>query len=324
MPQTRIVTVTLNPAVDRVLEVPRFRVGQHTKGRRIGWYPAGKGINVSRVLATLGIRSVATGLVGRNELAMFEEYLERVGGGLITTQLLVVRGRTRDNVTIVDPIDETETHVRDEGVTVARDDARRIMSKVAMLAREDVIVCFSGSLPPGVTTGDLRTMLHRCAETGARAVVDTSAAVLPVLRDERIWMVKVNAAELEALAGMPTQTQDQTLAAARSLVQRGRVTWVIATRGADGAVFVGEGVERVARSDVHPGLVVNTVGCGDAMLAGVLSRVVEGEGWNSALRWGVGAATANAISRAPGSLTLLDAEEYAETAMLDEAAAVSG
>ena len=65
MIRRQIVSVTLNPAVDWVLEAPNFKVGSHIRARRIGWYPAGNGINVSRVLATLGTRSVATGFIGR-------------------------------------------------------------------------------------------------------------------------------------------------------------------------------------------------------------------------------------------------------------------
>ncbi|XOV74323.1 MAG: 1-phosphofructokinase family hexose kinase [Phycisphaerales bacterium] len=176
--ESRIITITLNPAVDRVMRVERFRVGQHCAAKRTGHYPAGKGVNVSRVLAVLGVRSVATGFVGQRELGMFEEYLEQIGKGRITTQLLVVRGRTRDNITIVDPIDDTETHLRDEGFSVTRDDVVRVSSKVGMLARADSILCFSGSLPPGVCVGDFRSMLHRCDDAGARAVVDTNRKVL--------------------------------------------------------------------------------------------------------------------------------------------------
>ncbi len=317
--ESRIVTITLNPAVDRVMRVERFRVGQHCPAKRTGHYPAGKGVNVSRVLAVLGVKSVATGFVGQKELGMFEEYLEHIGKGRITTQLLVVRGRTRDNITIVDPIDDTETHLRDEGFSVTRDDVVRVSSKVGMLARPDSILCFSGSMPPGVCVGDLRSMLHRCEDAGARAVVDTNQKVLRAISGERFWMLKANAEELAAMTGQPTETEEEAIRAARSITRAhgGGVEWVIATRGEHGAVLVGPETELVARTFVHPGLIMSTVGCGDSLLAGVLSSVVRGFPWSEAMRMGVAAGTANAVSREAGEINPEDIEAFFETSVVE-------
>lgn len=319
MPDLRIVTVTLNPAVDRVLEAPEFSVGSHVRARRIGWYPAGKGINVARVLATLGGRCIATGLVGRNELGMFEEYLERVGEGRIVTQLLVVYGRTRDNVTIQDPVLDTETHIRDEGFMIQQEDARRISSKVAMLSRPGTVLAFCGSLPRGLSLGDFRTMIHRCQDQGAYAVVDTSEHVLEALRGERLWMAKLNAKELAALSGMKTETHDQTVDAARSLcVSRGGVIdHVVATRGAAGAIFVAPGYEAVSRVFVHPGRIANTVGCGDSLLAGMMFEWTRSGDWSRAIRTGVATATATAASRVPGTLSMEDVTEFWDAATVE-------
>ncbi len=325
MPDFRIVTVTLNPAVDRVLEAPQFIVGAHTRARRIGWYPAGKGVNVARVLATLGSRCVATGFVGIGELAMFEEYLERVGQGRVVTQLLVVRGRTRDNITIMDPVLDTETHIRDEGFQVQPDDVRRISSKVGLLSREGTIMAFSGSLPKGVSLGDFRSMIHRCNDLGAHAVVDTSESVLEALRGEPLWMAKLNAAELATLSSMPTTTEEQTIAAARAicLSSGGAVENVIATRGAAGAILISPRAELIARVFVHPGRIANTVGCGDALLAGVLREWSRSGDWTSAMRRGVAVATASAVSRTPGTLNLEDVQEFWDVAGVDPLDAAS-
>src|SRR5690606_31031305 len=108
------------------------------------------------------------------ELAMFEEHLEEVGGNRIVCQLLIVRARTRDNVTIVDPIDDTETHIRDEGFEVRPEDVARIASKLALLASDESIMVFAGSLPPGVSSSAFAHMVERCSERGATIVVDTS------------------------------------------------------------------------------------------------------------------------------------------------------
>ncbi len=326
MPEIRIVTITLNPAVDRVLEAPQFAIGTHTRARRIGWYPAGKGVNVARVLATLGTRCIATGFVGIGELGMFEEYLERVGQGRVVTQLLVVRGRTRDNITLMDPVLDTETHIRDEGFQVQSEDVRRIASKVGMLAREGTIMAFSGSMPKGVSLGDFRSMLHRCNDSGALAVIDASQRVLEALRGERMWMAKLNAEELATLSGMRAETEEEAIAAARATCVSGggTVEYVIATRGAAGALLIGPNIELVARVFVHPGLIANTVGCGDALLAGVLHQWSRTGDWSKAMRQGVATATANAVSRQPGVLSLSDVQEFWEAATVEPLTPATG
>lgn len=316
-----MITVTLNPAIDRVIEVPGFAVGQHAKGQRIGWYPAGKGINVSRVLARLGIRSIATGFVGKGELVIFEDFLRDQGRGRITTQLLVVHGRTRDNFTIQDPIADTETHVRDDGFTVHRADVRRIVSKVGLLASGGRLVCISGSAPPGVCAGDIRSIIHRCNDAQARVVLDSSVRLLPSLRGERIWMAKLNPKELEAYSGMPTKTEAQTIAAARSVATpspaQSGAEWVLATRGEHGAILIGPGTQLKAWTVVHPGMIRSTVGCGDTLLAGVLKARTNGQGWEQALACGVGAATANAVARTPIEISDSDIEHFTAQAKIE-------
>ncbi len=322
MPADRIVTVTLNPAIDRVLEAPQFRPGEHLRATRLAQYPAGKGINVSRVLGVLGSRSIATGFVGRDQLAFFEERLEREGQGKVVMQLLIVRGQTRENITIMDPVLDTETHIREQGFKVRREDVRRVLSKVGMLAQEGAVVAISGSLPPGVTPGDLRTLIHRCADQGAMCVIDTSERVLPCVRGEPIWMAKLNNKELAVLADKPTETFEQVIAAARSIsrAEGGTVANVIATRGPEGAVLIPAGGEPiVGRAFVHPGLIASTVGCGDALLAGVLHEWTRSHDWEAALRLGIAAATANAISRERGSIRLEDIEEYTPQVTIESA-----
>lgn len=321
MAAPRIVTVTLNPAVDRVLEAPRFAVGKHVTARQVAHYPAGKGVIVSRVLSHLGARSVATGFVGRNELAMFEEHLERVGEGHTVCQFLIVRARTRDNTTIVDPIDDTETHIRAEGFTVQPDDVGRMMSKVGMLARRGVVMAFCGSLPPGLEPGAFASMLGRAREQGAQVIVDSSGDALKALKGQPLWMVKVNAQELAVLTGKPTETEDEIRVAARALsaFEGGPVTYVVATRGADGAIFYGPDTAFVGRVSVHPGRIVSTVGCGDALLAGMLHEWTTSADWSAALKRGLAIATANAVNREAGLVKDEDIREFEAATMLERA-----
>lgn len=319
MAERRIVTITLNPAVDRVLEAPGFAVGKHVRGRRVALYPAGKGINVSRVLAILGVRSVATGFVGQGELAMFEEHLEEIGANRVVCQLLIVRARTRDNVTIVDPIDDTETHIRDEGFEVQPEDVARIASKLALLANEDTLMIFGGSLPPGVSPSAFAHMVDRCGERGAQIVVDTSVPALADMHEAAAWMLKLNREELAAMSELPTETEEQVLKASRSLLTRGkgRFGHVLATMGADGAMLIGSNVGLRGRVGVHPGRIVSTVGCGDCMVAGVIAGYTRTGDWRAAMREGLAVATAGAVERKAGFVSIEDVDEFRDAAIVE-------
>lgn len=324
MNDVRLITVTMNPAIDRVIEIEKFAIGRVSTARLLGWYPGGKGINVARVLAKLGTRCIATGFVGDAELAMFEEHITRVGEGRAVMQLLRVRGQTRTNMTIMDPVMDTETHIREDGFRVYPEDVRRMSSKVGMLARDDTVMVFGGSLPPGASLGDFRTMLHVCADQGARVIVDMNEAAMVALREEPLWMVKLNASELAGFSGMPTDSIEATLAAARRVctLGGGMVHNVIVTRGADGAMMVGEdlgpGAWFSAKVAVHPARIVNTLGCGDSLLAGVLHEWKRSDSWCDALRFGVATATATAVSREAGTLDLEDVREFLDAILVDE------
>ncbi|MEM1423777.1 MAG: PfkB family carbohydrate kinase, partial [Planctomycetota bacterium] len=292
------------------------RVRTHTRARRLGRSPGGKGVNVARILGALGTRSVATGFVGKGELGMFEEFLERVGTGRVVTQFLTVRGRTRDNITIMDPQLDSETHIRTEGFEVQSEDVRRLLSKAGMLARPEAVLCLTGSTPPGVVMGDLRTIAHRCRDGEARLVVDMEGEALRAVIDEPMWMLKVNDNELSDVAGEPIATQEDAMRVGRRYLasEGGGAEVVIVTRGAAGAVLVTPDGAHIAQAFVHPGRIAHTVGCGDALLAGVLHAWRKRMGWGEALRVGVGTATGHAVSREPGTLEMDAVDEFVGSA----------
>ncbi len=320
MREHRLVTVTLNPAVDRVIEAPGFAVGSQVTGRIIAQYPTGRGITMSRALAALGQRSIATGFVGRGELGMFEEHLERIARGRAVVQFLVVRARTRDNISVVDPVEDSETHIRDAGFAVQPDDVQRIESKLAMLARRETIMCFGGSLPPGIEPDRFAHIVSRCSSQGALVALDVSTAALEAVRDQKIWLVRVNSKQLAGITGQTLKDDDQFVSAARSLASSGGGAFqhVVATRGADGACLVGPDVTLLGRVSCHPGRVVSTAGCAECLVAGLVASTTTGKGWTEAFREGLAVATANAIGREAGEIDDEDLAEFRFMAMVEE------
>jgi 1-phosphofructokinase len=283
-----VVCVSLNASWDRTIEVPGLELGTHRRGRTVARQAAGKAVNVARLLDTLGTPCVLTGFVGRGDREPFAETFE---GTAVRIELFEVRGPTRENVTLVDSANGRETHVRDEGTPPAAEDLERLDRKLGILASARSTVIFAGSLPPEVDAAAFGRLLDTCRRARARLAVDSSGDALAAVReDRRLWLVKPNRAELAEIVGRPVESDDDLRRAAEEL--RGHVDEVVVTAGADGAMlFTAEGVWR-ARPGFNPAEVVNTVGCGDALLAGYVRARAADDPPPEALRWGVAAGTA--------------------------------
>ncbi|MFA9477624.1 1-phosphofructokinase family hexose kinase [Phycisphaerales bacterium AB-hyl4] len=316
MPQpTSIITVTLNTAIDRVLEVHDFHIGEHVLAREAMRYPAGKGINVSRALARIGRDNIATGFVGQAEMLEFDHLFSETGPGRAMCQLLAARGATRENITILDPKNHTDTHVRTTGYELTRRDVQRMVSKLGLLARQGSMVVFTGSLPPGLDMADFDTLLYVCIGGGAKVVLDVGGKLLadstsldmsglanvepePVGGtggSKMLWMVKPNRAELAEALGQPADALKDEAAvidAGRRMARR--VAWVVVTLGAEGALLFHQGHVWRGHCELSSDEVVNTVGCGDCMMAGMLDAQAAGKGPEDVLRWGIATATSNA------------------------------
>jgi 1-phosphofructokinase family hexose kinase len=282
----QIVCVTLNPAVDRTYEVDGLEIGQHAKGRLVFAHPAGKAVNVARVLQHLGSPCILTGFVGEAQRPLFEESFDPK---IVHAQLFGVPYPTRENVTLVDVSRGTETHVRDIGHPVTDDDITKLTRKLEILSRPGVWMVFAGSLPQGLAVECYWSLLQAVVGKGARVVLDSSEAALAVVRRVPVWLIKPNRRELAELTGMPAETAGQIVAAVRSLGKAAQVALVSA--GADGCYFVDRRRALHARLTRLPRQAVNTVGCGDALLAGFLAARAQGRRVEECLRHAVAAGT---------------------------------
>ena len=297
-----IVTVTLNTSMDRTVEVPGFAVGGTLKGRVLRRQPAGKGINVSRCLAELGHRSIASGFVGRGELAAFIESLEPLD---VTDRLVGVEGRTRDNTTYLDPIGGTETHVREEGFHIDEDDLKRLDDVLAAIVRSGDTAVFAGSVPPGAPASSLAELAGACRKRGARVVIDGSGESYRRAVSAGAHLIKPNLSELADLTGQEVVSTTDAVAAARTLL--GRVGIVVASMGQDGAVCVAPDGAWHAQCPLAE--VAQTVGCGDALLAGFLAGTERALPLPECLSLAVACGAAAARCTIAGELRRTDVDE---------------
>ncbi|MGB9626722.1 MAG: 1-phosphofructokinase family hexose kinase [Phycisphaerae bacterium] len=307
-----VITVSLNPAIDRIMEVPRFAIGQHQRGRLVSRTPAGKAVNVSRALATLGVRNIATGFLGEQEVEFFEKAFDPAR---VQAQFLPLPAPTRENITIVDPVAHIETHIRDVGFVIRDTHRIRLGKKLSLMCREGSIVVFSGSVPEGISPEQFVDLLEICISAGARVAVDTSGEPLRAAASLPLWLMKPNVAELSEIAGRPLTTEADLLAAGRDLARR--VKTVIVSRGeAGGFCFIADSV-LAGRVPLEPERVRNTVGCGDSLLAGFIAGQILHDNVRESYRYALAVATASAVGLEPCRFAMKDVEEFIPKAVVE-------
>jgi 1-phosphofructokinase family hexose kinase len=289
-----VVTVGFNPAIDRVLECPDFQIGGHQIARQIARLASGKAANVSRALALLGRDSIATGFIGTNEIEFFLDQLMAVGPGKVLCHFVEVSGKTRENISILDPKRRVETHIRDRGFHIDAAEASLLKERLQHDVRSGDVVVFAGSLCEGVADAQFSEVIDMCIARGARIVVDSSGAPMKTACKHKLWLVKPNLEELRQLLGKEVPNASSAIRdAARVLLPD--VENILVSRGGAGAVLITANAAYSAQ--VKPsGPIIRTVACGDHLLAGFINEVLSGRDMEAALRSAVGIATARAQS----------------------------
>ena len=283
-----IVTVTLNPSLDRTLEVETLERGAVLRTSTPRLDAGGKGVNVTRALAANGIPSIAVLPVGGSEGAELSGLLELAG---VSTRLVPVSGRTRSNITVAEA-DGTVTKLNEPGSAISDAEFESLIAVLRTAVSAGDWVLISGSVPPEFTAEQVRTLAGSLTDRSVSLAIDTSGEALVASLAARPRLIKPNRAELAEVTGRELGSISEVIAAAQH-VQRQGVEIVLVSLGADGAVLVGPDVVIVGESHVDQPR--STVGAGDSFLAGFLSRFSVDEtdvaaALLEALAWGAAAA----------------------------------
>ncbi len=258
-----VVTVTLNPAIDRTVTISNFTTGAVNRVETARSNAGGKGVNVAAILAESGVQVAVTGFLGRENTSSFEELFER---RRIADYFVRIAGQTRTGIKIVDPILRQTTDINFPGPVASPADQATFNQQLSLLDANCFVL--AGSLPPGVEPTIYRELITGLRARGRRVVLDASGESLPLALEARPHLIKPNVHELSELLGRPLPNTAAVVTAARELVARGIET-VVVSMGKEGACFVTAQEAIVARPpDVE---VSSTVGAGDAMVAGLVA-----------------------------------------------------
>lgn len=284
----RIFTITLNPTFDVHIHVEKLRQGKENYAYGRSRQAGGKGVNLSRALATCGIDNTAIVLVGRESRDEFEKCLRSDGVKFIAEY---AAGSVRENITIHSGTEETRISL--EGVGITDEDVGCVFNATEKLCGEGDYLVFSGRLPQGTDKRSLCEKLNAFSRKGTKLCLDSNS----FSREETVyvspWLIKPNRDELAALCGTPIDSVAGAFRCAEELTRDG-VGSVLVSLGAEGAAIICKSGERfVART--QPIVAVSTIGAGDSMLAGFISAMAEGDDRSRALASAVAWGTAKCL-----------------------------
>lgn len=265
-----ILTVTLNAAIDKRYVVEGAGIGRVNRVMECSFCPGGKGLNVSKPAAIFGADVVATGFVGGYAGSYIENALKPLG---IRPAFYHMKEESRSCINIWDRVNHIQTEYLEPGFTVGREDFEAFLGQFRTLIQEADVVAISGSVPRGLDGSAYRDLIGICKEAGKKVILDTSGDLLEAGIQARPTMIKPNIDEIGMLTGKTCNRFDDMLDAARR-VQAGGIELVAVSLGDEGAFVVSD--EGVFRARVPKIDAVNTVGCGDAMIAGFAMGLGQG------------------------------------------------
>jgi len=283
----RVVTITLNPAVDKSIHVERVVPERKLRSDRPRHEPGGGGINVARVLHELGVHVDAHWTRGGHTGERLEGLLDLTG---IEHHPLAITGETREHLIVFETSTGHQFRFGTPGPVLLDAEIAAVERRIAALTPETPFLVLSGSLPDSAPD-DTYARLAASAPIGTRVVLDTSGLALAHALDAGgVYLLKPNRRELETLAGQSVEDDASLIAAARSLIDRGAVEVVVTSLGAGGAMAVT--ADRAWHVRAPAVRALSAVGAGDSMVAGMVTGLLQGRPLAGAIRYGVAAGAA--------------------------------
>ena len=282
-----IITVTLNPALDKTLTLPGFAVNTVNRVQTIRLDPGGKGINVSKAVKALGGKTLSIGILGGASGGYIKAALDRME---LPNEMVLSSEQTRTNIKIVDPVLKTNTDINEPGGRVSRETLLAVWEKLTAVVKPGDTVVFAGKNPPGMADELLAAWIRRLKALDVRVCVDTVGEPMRLALAEGPDIIKPNKSELSEIVGADLISDRQVLDAAKALVDKG-VGLAVVSMGSSGAIFVTK--DRVLRGRCPKVSVVSTVGAGDAMMAALAHYTAAGCSLEETARRSIAVASAS-------------------------------
>lgn len=258
-----IVTVTMNPAIDKTLDIDTFEHGGLNRISHVEIDAGGKGINVSKTIHALGGESIVTGFVAGNNGRTIENVMKELN---ITSDFVEVKGETRTNTKVYETSGDL-TELNEPGPEISEDDLQTLIKKLEGYADENTLFVLAGSIPRGVEKDVYKRIIEMAHEKGAKVLLDADGELFTRALDAQPDIIKPNRVELQQYAGFDYMASEQEIIGVAEKLMQKNISNVVVSMGKSGAIFL-----RGDRKIKCQGLQVkahSTVGAGDAMVAGL-------------------------------------------------------
>ena len=281
-------TITLNPSLDYIVKVDNFKVDAVNRSNEEQIYPGGKGINVSIVLNNLGVKNTALGFI-----AGFtgDEILRRIKDHGVDCDFIKVKsGLSRINVKLKS---NEETEINGSGPRISESDLELLFEKISHLKKGDYLV-LSGSIPSSVPNDIYESIMKRLLDKEVEFVVDATKDLLLKVLKYKPFLIKPNHHELAELFNVTLNDDNDIIKYGKKLQEMGAKNVIISMAG-DGAILIPENGDPIKR-EVPKGILKNSVGAGDSMVAGFISGYLKNNDINEAFKMGIATGSASAFS----------------------------
>jgi 6-phosphofructokinase 2 len=314
-----IATLTINPAIDIFVNVPRVEWTRKLRCSPPKRDPGGGGINVARVAHRLGSEVIAIYPIGGAIGKLLQRLVERERIESLVTPSHV---ETRENFTAFEETTGEQYRFVLPGSPLHRAEWEAVLERLASLPAKPKFMAASGSVPPGVPADFFARAVRHAKALGAKTVIDTSGIALKEALKEGVTLIKPNLVELSDFVGASLDRDEERIAACRKLIADGRVEIVALTLGEDGALLVtAEQAWRAVPPEIEP---VSTVGAGDSFLGGLVAALAQGKPLEEAFRVAVAAASAAVLTPGTGLCQPADVKRLLPQVKIREIETVSG
>ena len=284
-----IITVTLNPAIDKTAELEHLERGSLNRLKNVILDAGGKGINVSKTIKELGGETIATGFIGGSGGLLIKKVLTELG---IQSDFIEIKSEVRTNLKIVES-DGHVTELNEPGPVVTEEELELLTTRLLGLANEEALFVLAGSIPNGISKNIYNTLTKRLKEKGAKVFVDADGELFINSLEACPDIIKPNRHELEEYFHKDYRVDEvELIAMGQKLLDKG-IGMVAISLGQMGALFLTK--EKVLRC---PGLKVeahSTVGAGDAMVAALSYGINQGLALEECVKLGI-ATSAGAVT----------------------------
>jgi 1-phosphofructokinase family hexose kinase len=278
-----IITVTLNPALDKTLEVPNFTPGRRHRTVDQVTMPGGKGVNVARAIKRLGQPVIATGLAGG---ATGTRIVEALNGEAILNSFVRIREESRTNTAVLDPTTTLQTEINERGPAVSPQELELFREKLLYLAKGASMCVFAGSLPRGVEPDLYATLIREVKKLGVTTVLDTEGEPLRLGIRADPDLVSPNELEAEELVGQEFNDVEDRAQAVIEMTRLGAREAIMTVADGCYAQVLDDGPV-LFRVSVEEQEARSRIGSGDAFLAGYVAARYGGRAPVECLRHGV-------------------------------------